>query len=106
MEVVTVSIYVTPIASSLMMQLILTVEILGVTTTPMDRVLWSASEAISEGSGVHRQAVTPAKPHGGVVGWMIANALLARRVWMGWESPIEGQEALLVQPGELNWSSS
>ena len=74
MEVVTVSIYVTPITSSLMMRLILMVEIPGVTTTPMDRVSWGASEAISNGSGVCRQAVTPAKPHGGVIGWMTANA--------------------------------
>ena len=68
------SIYVTPVASSLMMQLILMLEILGVTITPMDRVLWSASEAISNGSGVCRQAVTPVKPHSGVIGWMTANA--------------------------------
>ena len=68
------SIYVTPITSSLMMWLILMVEILGVATTSMDRVLWDASEAFSNGSGVHRQAVTPAKPHGGVVGQMTANA--------------------------------
>ena len=68
------SIYVTPIASSLMMQLILMVEILGVATTPMDRVLWGASEAPSNGSGVCRQPVTPEKPDGGVVGRMTANA--------------------------------
>ena len=73
-EVVTMSIYVTPIASSLMMWLILMVEILGVTTTPMDRVSWGASEASSEGCGVHRQAVIPAKLHGGVIGQMTANA--------------------------------
>ena len=56
------------------MWLILMVEILGVTTTPMDRVSWGASEAISNGSGVHRQTVTPAKLHGGVIGRMTANA--------------------------------
>ena len=39
----------------------------------MDRVSWGASEAISKGFGVCRQAVTPAKPHGGVVGQMTAN---------------------------------
>ena len=33
-----------------------------------------ASEAISKGSGIWRQAVTPAKPHGGVNGHMTANA--------------------------------
>ena len=68
------SIYVTPIASSLMMQLVFMVEIPGVTTTPMDRVFWGASEAIFEGCGVCRQAVTPAKLHGGVVGQTTANA--------------------------------
>ena len=52
------SIYVTPVASSLMMQLILMVEILGVTTTPMGMVPWGTSEAISKGSGIQRQAVT------------------------------------------------
>ena len=46
----------------------------GVVTTPMDRVLWGASEASSDGSCVHRQAVTPAKLHGGVLGWMTAKA--------------------------------
>ena len=73
-EVVTVSIYVTPVASSLMMWLMLMVEILGVATTPMDRVLWGASKAISDGSCVCRQAVTPAKLHGGVIGQTTANA--------------------------------
>ena len=77
-EVVTMSIYVTPVASSLMMLLVLMVEIPGVTTTLMDRVPWGASEAISNGSGVHRQAVTPAKLHGGVVGHMTANACTGR----------------------------
>ena len=74
MEVVTVSIYVKPVASSLMLWPVLMVEILGVATTVMDRVLWGASEAISDGSGLHRQAVTPAKPHSGVIGQMTANA--------------------------------
>ena len=74
MEVVTISIYMTPVALSLMMWLVLMVEILGVATTSMDRVSWGASKAISNGSCVRRQAVTPAKPHGGVVGQMTANA--------------------------------
>ena len=89
------SIYIIPITSSLMMQLVLMVEIPGVATTPMDMVPWGTSEAISNGSGVRRQAVTPTKLCGGVVGHM---PVLARRVWMGWESSIEGLEALLVQP--------
>ena len=74
MEVVTISIYMTPIASSLIMQLMLMVEIPGVTTTPIDRVSWGTSEASSNGSCVHRQAVTPAKLHGGGVGQTTAKA--------------------------------
>ena len=74
MEVVTMSIYVIPVASSLMMWLILMVEIPGVATTPMDMVPWGTSEAISRGCDVRRQAVTPAKLHGGVIGHMTANA--------------------------------
>ena len=65
----------------------------------MDRVSWGASEAISNGSGVCRWAVTPVKLHGGVIGQTTAMPVLVRRVWMGWESPIEGLEALPVQPG-------
>ena len=72
------SIYVTPVTSSLMMQLILMVEILGVTTTPMDMVPWGVSEAISRGSDIQRQAVTPAKPCSGVVGHMTANACIGK----------------------------
>ena len=68
------SIYVTPIASSLMMQLVPMVEILGVTTTPMDMVPWGTSEAFSGGCGVCRKAFTLAKLHGGVIGHMTANA--------------------------------
>ena len=85
MEVVTMSMYVTPVVSSLMMQLVLMVEILGVTTTPMDMVLRGASEAISNSSGVHRQAVTPVKLHGRVVGSMTANACTGEEglSWVG-----------------------
>ena len=61
-----------------MMWLVLMVEILGVTTSPMDRVLWDASEAIFNGSGVCRQAVAPAKPHSGVVGQTTANACIGK----------------------------
>ena len=57
-----------------MMQLVLMMEILGVATTSMDMVPWGTSEAISNGSGVCRQAVTPAKLCGGVIGCMTANA--------------------------------
>ena len=54
MEVVTISIYVTPVTSSLIIWLMFMVEIPGVTTTPMVRVLWGASEASSDGSCVCR----------------------------------------------------
>ena len=74
MEVVTVSMYVTPVASSLMMWLVLMVEILGVTTTPMGMVPRRNSRATSISSGVHRQSVTPAKLHDGVGGCMSVNA--------------------------------
>ena len=67
------SIYVTPIASSLMILLMLMVEILGVAITPIERVSWGTSEAISDGSCVHKQAVTPVKLQGGVFGWTTAN---------------------------------
>ena len=68
------SMYVMPVASSLMMQLILMVEILGVTTTPMGMVPRGTSRATSTNSGVCRQVVTPAKLCSGVGGHMSANA--------------------------------
>ena len=91
------SIYVTPVALSLMMWLILMVEIPGVTTTPMAMVPRGTSEATSNSSGVHRQAVTPAKLHGRVVGCMTANACTGEECLGGWESSMEKLEALLVQ---------
>ena len=74
MEVVTASIYVTPVVSSLVMQLVLMVVIPGVTTNPMGMVPRGTSRATSTSSGVCRQAVTPAKPHSRVSGHMSANA--------------------------------
>ena len=74
MEVVTVSTYVTPVALSLTMQLVLTVEILGATTTPMGMVPRGSSRATSTSSGICRQAVTPAKPCSRISGHMSANA--------------------------------
>ena len=68
------SIYETPVASSLMMWLILMVEIPGFATTPMDMVPWGTSEAISKGLGIQRQAATPTKLHGRVHGHTTANA--------------------------------
>ena len=74
MEVVTVSMYVTLVASSLTMWLILMEEIPGVATTPMGMVPRGASMATSTTSGVHRYAVTPANLCGRVGGHMSANA--------------------------------
>ena len=68
------SMYVMPIALSLTMQLVLIVEIPGVTTSPMGMVPRHASRATSTSSGVFRQAVTPAKLHGRVGGHTSANA--------------------------------
>ena len=66
-----------------MMWLVLMVDILGVTTTPMDMVPRGASEATSNSSGVRRQAVTPAKPCGGVVGCTTANACTGKEGFGG-----------------------
>ena len=68
------SMYIMPVASSLMMQLIVIVEILVVTTSLMGMVSRHASRATSTSSGVHRQAVTPAKLCSRVGGHMSANA--------------------------------
>ena len=68
------SMYVTLVASSLMMQLMLTVDIPGATTTPMGMVPRDGSRATSTSSGVNRQAVTPAKPCSRVGGCTSANA--------------------------------
>ena len=61
MEVVTVSMYVTPVASSLTMWLMLTIDIPGAATTPKGMVPRGSSRATSTSSGVHRQAITPVK---------------------------------------------
>ena len=70
-----VSMYTSPIVSSLTTWLELTLEILGVVTSPMDIVPTGISRPTSMTSGVFRQAVTPAKPQGGVGGHLNANAL-------------------------------
>ena len=74
MEVVTVSMYTSPIVSSLTTQLELTLEMPGVITSPMDLVPTGVSQPISMTSGVFRQAVTPAKPRGRVGSHLNANA--------------------------------
>ena len=74
-EVVMVSMYTSPIVSSLTTWLELTLEMPGVITSPMDIVPTGGSQPISMTSGVFRQAVTLAKPWGGVGGCLNANAL-------------------------------
>ena len=86
MEVVTVSTYVMPVALSLMMQLMLTVDILGATTTPMGMVPRGSSRATSTSSGVRRQAVTPAKLCSGVGGCTSANACTGKEGLSGVEA--------------------
>ena len=75
MEVVTVSMYTSPVVSSLTTRLELTLEMLGVITSPMDIVPMGISQPTSMTSGVFRQAITLAKPWGRVGGCLNANAL-------------------------------
>ena len=77
-EVVMVSTYVTPVISSFMMQLELTLEIPGVTTSLMGMVPMGVSRSTSMSSGIDKQAVTLEKPHGGVGSCMSANACAGR----------------------------
>ena len=56
------------------MQLVLIVEILGVATSSMGIVPMGASRSTSTSSGIHKQAVTPAKPCSRVGGHTGANA--------------------------------
>ena len=65
-EVVMVSMYTSPVVSSLTTQLELTLEMPGDITSPMDIVPMGISQPISMTSGVFRQAITLAKPWGGV----------------------------------------
>ena len=99
MEVATVSMYFTPVALSLIIQLALMVEIPEVTTTPMDMAPRGSSEATSSSSGVCRQAVTTAKLHGRVVGHMTSNAPPGEESFEGWRSLVERLAALPVWPG-------
>ena len=75
MEVVMVSMYTSPIVSSLTTWLELTLEMQGVNTSPMDIEPTGISQPTSMTSGVFRQAITPVKPEGGVGGCFNANAL-------------------------------
>ena len=73
-EVVMVSTYVMPVTSSLTMQLVLTLEIPGVATSPMGMVPMGASRSTSMSSGICKQAITPEKPCGRVGGCTSTNA--------------------------------
>ena len=75
MEVVMVSMYTSPIVSSLTTWLELTLEMPGVITSPMDIVPTGIFQLISMTSGVFRKAVTPVKPQGRVDSCLNANAL-------------------------------
>ena len=74
-EVVTVSMYSSPIMLSWTTWLELTLEMLGVDTSPMDKEPTGISRPTSMTSGVFRQAITLVKPQGGVGGCFNANAL-------------------------------
>ena len=74
-EVVMVSMYTSPIVSSLTMQLKLRLEMPGVDTSPMDIEPTGISQPTSTNSGVFRQAVTLAKPWGRVGSHLNAKAL-------------------------------
>ena len=66
------------------------VEIPGVATTPMGMVPRGTSRATSTSSGVHRQAVTPAKPCSRVGGHMSANACTGKGGF-GWVAVFGGE---------------
>ena len=76
-------------------------------TTPMERVSWGTSEAISDGSCVPRQAVTPAKLHSGVIGQTTVNACAGKEGLDGVGASSRGAggfDGLAWR--EPNWSSS
>ena len=93
-QVVTVSMYTSPIESSLTTWLELTLKMLGVDTSPMDIVPMGVSWPISMTLGVFRQAVTLAKPQGGLGSCLNANALAGR-------GDASGDEAFDRQSGRL-----
>ena len=65
-EVVTVSIYVTPVCSSLMIWLVLMLVIPGAATSSTGKIPTGSSRSTSTSLGAHKKVVTPAKPWGGV----------------------------------------
>ena len=74
-----------PIISSFMMQLELTLETPGVATSQMDMAPTGTSRSTSTSSRVHRQAITPEKPHGGVGSCPSAKACTGGEGWGGVE---------------------
>ena len=68
------SMYTSPVMSSLTTWLELTLEMLGFDTNPMDIEPTGISRPTSTTSGVFRQAVTLVKPWGGVGSCFNANA--------------------------------
>ena len=78
MEVVMVSTYVMPVILSFTMQLELTLEIPGVTTSLMGMSPMGVSRSTSTSSGVHKQAITPEKPCGRVGGCTSSTACVNR----------------------------
>ena len=64
MEVVTVSMYMTPVILSLMMQLVHMVANPGMVTTSMASGLEDASGALSGDSSFFKQAMSPLESHG------------------------------------------
>ena len=73
-----VSRYTSPMMSSFTTWLELMLERPGLDTIPMDIVPMGVSQSTSTGSGVLKQAATPAKPQGGVDGLTNASALAGR----------------------------
>ena len=75
MDIITVSKYTRPFSSSLTTQLEQMLDMPGSNMAPMVTTLVGVSWSTSTSSGVLKQAVTPAKPCGGVGGLTNANAL-------------------------------
>ena len=94
-EVVIVSTYVTPVMSSFMIRLELTLDIPG--ASPMDM-------APVDTSSIFKQAVTPLKPCGGVEGFTGATTFVDGEVQMEkvlWEDGWEASQVLPGNTGEI-----
>ena len=82
-EVVTVSMYVMPVISSLMMQLMLMVANPGTVTTPLASRLEDTLGAISSDSSFFKQAITPRKLQVGIVGWTTSSSCTSEEGFSG-----------------------